>query len=452
VLRCQILTAVWGPWHTHRFTNYNLPSLLSAGNFPAFTRDIDTDYVIVTSKADAPAIAQSAAFGALKKFMNPRIVAYPEKVFGHPIETHKKIWQNGYRAATKTRAFYITNPADMIWSDGSFATVAKRLQAGKTSIYAMFARVVDETFIGETDKLHRKKNTIEIPSRSLIDMKMRHLHPFHAAYVRDSSQYPFHYEYVYWPVKGEGLLMRTFATTVLGFFPAIDSITSNYTLAQVRNPDEVDFIDDSDDMCGVSLTPLMKDQNWYATPRKFDIDELGAWWITFDGAAHVPLARTHFHFHTKGTASPEWRRAELSSDFTVNQALLSRELIRTGRILKDNGCQIAAEILATALYGARLRRRWRWRGPLTISVPNDAALAPYKETIADRLLAAGKDAALIDYLSHHIERTRAPDAGTPPGPASTGDAAALPPDVVSKIDLPMGNTLLILNKIVRPLD
>lgn len=424
--------------------------MLASGNLPEFTRTIETDYVIVTSKNDVSLIEASPAYRALKKFLRPRIVAYPDKLFGHPIETHKKIWQNGYRAAMRNEAFYITNPADMIWSDGSFGTIARHMAEGKKSIYAMFARVVDDSFTEDADRYRGSDGAIEIPPRSMIDMTMRHLHPFHATYLRDSGQYPFHYEYVYWPIKGEGLLMRTFATTVLGFYPAIDSVTSNYTLAEVRDPQDIAFIDDSDDMCGVSLTPLMKDHNWYSTPRTFDIDELGAWWITFDGAAHVPLARTSFRFHTGGTASPEWRRAERMSDFVVLQGLLSREIIRLGRILKNNDCVIAAEILATALYAGRLRRRWRWRGPQDIFVPNDIALARHRKRLFERYLVPGKEADLVDYLAHHMIPTAAAKESEQPSVADQTLLAIEQANIIKKIDLPFGNRLFIVNKLVRP--
>lgn len=424
--------------------------MLAPGNLPEFARTVETDYVIVTSKDDRRAIEASPAYQALKQFVRPRIVAYPSKMFGHPIETHKKIWQNGNRAATRNEAFYITNPADMIWSDGSFKTVARHLAAGKKSIYAMFARVVDDVFTDDANSYRRDGNVIEIPARTMIGMTMRHMHPFHAAYLRDSNQYPFHYEYVYWPVKGEGLLMRTFATTVLGFYPAIDSVTSNYTLTEIRDPQDVVFIDDSDDMCGVSLTPLMKDHNWYSTRRSFDVDELGPWWITFDGAAHVPLARTKFRFHTGGTASPEWRRAEQMSDFAVLQGLLSREIIRAGRILKDNDCTIAAEILATALYAARLRRRWRWRGPQDILIPDDAALAPFKDQLVERYLAPGKEPDLIDYAAYHIKPATPVDGGASATPDNNIPHGVQQADIVKKIDLPFGNRLYILNRLVHP--
>jgi hypothetical protein len=467
-VRCLILTAVWGDWHTNRFISVNLPSLLAAKNLPEFSRAVDTTYVIATSVSDALTIRQSPAYQALNRLVQLRIVSYRDSAFGAPIATHMKIWRTGVRDALRRRAFYVVNPADMVWADGSFGTVARRLAAGKKALYAMFARVLDDTFTAEALKLADGEAAIAIPPRVMIDMTLRHLHPFHAAYLRDSDQFPFHPEYIYWPIAGEGLLMRSLATTVLGFFPAEYQVDAHFSLASVHNPDEVDFIDNSDDLCGVSLTPLRKDQNWYAARRTLDIDEVGAWWIDYDGPPNLSLARSKFLFHTSGADSVAWRRARQMSDFFVRQAVVSREIIRTARVLKRNGCRIAASILATALYAARLRRCWRWNPPLIIVVPNDNALKPHQKGIAETLLRCGREKELLDFVSAHIfpvdasvqEHLRAAtDAHSEPFSGQllsiNGHALIVDKqrrrlalggrDVLANLELPLGNRLYIVD-------
>ena len=401
-MRCHILTAVWGDWHTDRFINVNLPSLLAPKNLPDFAHTVETTYIIATSKSDARVIRQSLAYRLLSQLVRLRIVSYRDSAFGAPVATHMKIWHNGVRAAARRGAFFVVNPADMAWADGSFSTIAKRLAAGKKAVYAMFARVLDEPFTQEALELRNRDGAIPIAPRHMIDMTFRHLHPFHAAYLRDSDQFPFHAEYVYWPIQREGLLMRSLATTVLGFYPAEYNVNSNFSLDTIKNPQDLDFIEDSDDLCGVSLTPLRKDQSWYAAFQSLDIDEVGAWWIEFDGPAHLPLARSRFLFHTGGTDSLAWQRARRMSDFFILQTIISREIIRIGRVLKQNGCQIAAEILATALYAARLRRHWHWGPPLSIVASNDDALKPYHKDIVHHLLKPGREKELRNFVYTHV--------------------------------------------------
>jgi hypothetical protein len=400
-LRCHILTAVWGPWHTETFINLNLPSLLAPGNLPDFANKIDTTYVIGTSVSDGKLIRQSTAYRRLREILPIRIVAYSDSAFGAAVATHMKIWHNGVRSAARRGSFFMTNPADMVWADGSYGKIADYLHMGKKAVYAMFARVVDETFREEAQQWRSQDGQIQLPPRRMIDLTLRHLHPFHAAYLRDSDQFPSHSEYIYWPVPGEGLLMRSLATTALAFHASDYEVNSNFSLAFVKDPEDVAFIEDSDEVCGVSLTPLLKDRSWYSRLQNVDIDEVGSWWITFDGPAHLALARTKFRFHTGNAMSERWRQAGQMSDFFVLQALISREVIRLGRLLRQNFCVRAAECLATALYAARLRRRWRWRGPVSIFAPDDVGMAPH----ADRLLALltpGCEKNLTDFLFAHV--------------------------------------------------
>jgi len=471
-MRCHILTAVWGPWHTDRFINVNLPSLLAANNLPEFSRRIVPTYVIATSKSDAGLIAASQAYRLLQNIMRVQIVTYRDSAFREPISTHKKIWQKGVRDAARSKAYLMVNPADMVWADGSFRTVAERLASGKKAIYALFARVLDETFTREASALRGQEGAITIAPRTMIDMTLRHLHPFHAAYLRDSDQFPFHVEYVYWPVHGEGLLMRSLATTVLAFDPAECDVNFNFTLESMRNPRDLDMIDDSDDLCGVSLTPLKKDQNWYAAFQRLDIEEVGAWWLTFDGAAHLPLAKTRFLFHTGGRDSSAWQRAKGMSDFFVLQALISREIIRVGRLLKKNHCNIFAEILATALYAGRIRRQWHWSPPLSFVVPNDEALKPYRRDIVDRLLTPGHEKELVGFIFDHVFRCQstlvqkcqgASEAATATDDrivSVNGPSLAIRKaragmtiggrNVLSRSDLPLGNQLFVVDGTLPP--
>jgi hypothetical protein len=402
LVRCHILTAVWGAWHTDAFINLNLPSILAPGNLPAFARQIDTTYVIGTSVSDSKIIKDSPAYRLLQKIARVRIVAYNDAAFGAPVATHMKIWRDGVKAAERRGAFFLTNPADMVWADGSFRTVADRFEAGKKAVYAMFARVVDETFREEAQRPSGQEVPLSLPPRRMMELTLRHLHPFHAAYLRDSDQFPFHAEYIYWPVPGEGLLMRSLATTALAFHAREYAVNSNFSLAFVKDPDDIAFINDSDEICGVSLTPLLKDRSWYTKSRPIDLDEVGSWWITFDGPAHLALAQQKFRFHTNGGTSDRWRRAGQMSGFFVLQALISREMIRLARLLKQNFCVKAAEYLATALYAGRLRRRWHLRGPVSIFAPDDSSLARHAGPNFERLLLPGHEKELADFMFAHV--------------------------------------------------
>ena len=404
-MRCEFLTAVWGPWHTHVFAELALPSLLARGNFPAFVRDIESTYFIHTSSRDAEVIAESQGFRALREIMKVKLVQHPERMFGDPVATHVKIWLNGVKRAQRRNAFIAALPADMVWADGAYQSVVAELKTGKKAIYAMFVRVTSETFIDAYHKTARRDasaGSASIRPRELMALMQRHIHPLHAAYLRDGDHFPFHSEYILWPVGTEGFLMRSLATTVLMFQAVEYAVNPQFSLAKNDRPEEVAFMTDSDQMCGVSLTPILKDMDWYLHPRRADLDEIGAWWIRFDGPAHLDLARQYFRFHETDVSESLWRQTERRSDFFVVQALIAREITRIGRALKEHNCRSAAKCLAVAHYAGRLRRHWRWRGPVTVFAPSEAAFDAIPPNAFIELLSKGADGRLRDAILAHL--------------------------------------------------
>lgn len=403
-LRARFLTAVWGQWHSDAFLTQNLPSLLAEGNLPQFHRLIPSVYQICTRQSDAQKIRAATSVLALQNMMPVEVEELPDADFADPVETHTRIWRNNVERARRDGAVFTAVPADMVWADGTFRTIAGRLRSGFKAIYAMFIRVVDETFSEEFRTIYgdRVASVVSLTARRLMEMTLRHIHPMHCAYLRDSNYFPFHPEYVLWPVPGEGFLMRSFATTVLTFDPSHFDVNHQYSLATCPDPREVAFIDDSDEVYGVSITPLLKDRDWYARPGRLDIDDIGAWWNAFDGPAHRYLASHRFRFHSVPVTEALWRRIEAQSDFLVVQSSIAKEMIWIGRFLLEHGHRLAAACFAVAYYYGKLRRKWIWRGPVTIFCPTDEAFSEFSKEELDSLFAPGREAELVDLIEAHI--------------------------------------------------
>lgn len=407
-MRCDLVTAVWGSWHVDAFIRFALPSLLAEGNLPAFRGAVDTDYLIHTRRSDALAIRAAPVFQTLSRTVRVEIVTHPDRIFGSPIETHAAIWHSTVNAAKQANRFLGVVIPDMVWADGAFGTLARMIQSGKKAFYASFVRVVSETFSEELSQHNGWSDGVvcAVSPRRLMELAIRHLHPLQAAYFRDSQHFPFHAECVLWPVSDEGFLMRCLANSVLLFHAADYPVNRQFSLAAVKQSADVAFLTDSDAFFGAGLTPLMKDADWYFERRTADLEEVGAWWLDYEGPAHRELARQRLRFHDRDMTEPAWRTAERQSDFFVAQAVVAREMIRIGRALRAMGCRRAAELLATALYTARLRRRWHWPGPVTVFAPSDAAFARLPPDEYRRLLSAGNEHELVDVVMAHV----APDA------------------------------------------
>lgn len=353
-----------------------LPTLLAPGNLPALHAVAPTSYRIHTSETDKPRFEEHPGIAALRQILPVEIATSPDDAFKHPVETHLGIWRDGVSRARAVGAHFMALPADMLWADGAFGHLAQRLAAGEVAVYALFMRVVHETI---TEALGWRSGGPPLPfgalpPRELVGLALRHIHPLLAAYRRDSEHFPFHPEYIIWPVPGEGVLMRSLATTALIFDPQHCAVDHHFSLLEGADLERVGFIDDSDQLFGVSLTPLTKDVNWFFTRQTADIETIGAWWNVFDGYAHDHLADHAIRFHAAAPTETAWRRAELRSNFLVGQSRTARELIRIGRFLRSMGYSAASEYLAMAIMLGRLRRMWRWQGPFTIFCPSEAAL------------------------------------------------------------------------------
>ncbi len=407
---CHILTAVWGAWHSEVFLSLQLPSLLAPGNLPALHAAVPTTYRIQTSQSDAPRFEAAPGVAALRRILPVEIEALPDDDFRHPVETHLAIWHDGVDRARAAGAYFMALPADMLWADGAFSHLAGRLASGEAAVYALFIRATLETIAEELGWRPGGPPLTAgaLPPRDLVGLALRHLHPLHAAYRRDSAHFPFHPEYIVWPVRDEGLLMRSLATTALIFAPQRCAVDHHFSLLEGTDLDTVGFIDDSDDFFGVSLTPLLKDLNWFFTWQDLDIETVGAWWDVFDGHAHDRLADRRIRFHAVEPTPSAWRQAELRSDFLVGQCRIARDLIQIGRFFHHMGYRAASEHLALAIATGRLRRRIRRRrGPFTVFCPADAALARPGE---------GEAASLEHILAHVVEdKIEAPadDVGAP---------------------------------------
>ncbi|MBP2294319.1 fasciclin domain-containing protein [Azospirillum rugosum] len=461
---CYLVTALWGDWHTRVFTEMNLRTLLAERNLPLFAREVRCTYLVYTRATDAGWIASSAAWQALARIMPVHIEVLPDSAFTNPIDTHVAIWHAGADRARNDGAYMLTIPADFAWADGAFATIAGHLAAGKRAIYYMCIRVVHETFAEDFAAAARPGElAVRFTPRQLMALTMRHLHPLHAAYTRDCAHFAHHMEYSIWPVEGEGFIMRLLVGSVLCYDPRRFDLDPKFSLAQAESVEDVAVIDDSDDMYSVSLTPLLKDRNWYFTRRRTDPDEVGGWWLQYDGAFQWPLAQRWLRFHTGDMTPDAWRRVGRQSDFFVVQALLAREMIRIGRVMAGIGLHKAADCLAVALYGNRLRRRWTWRGPVTVFCPVDDAFAVLGGL--ESLLAEEGQDALFALVKAHValgpvELPVLPDEGG--AFAGHGTVTSLADDVLpvtveggttrvggcrvlDRLHLPHGNTLYVID-------
>ena len=397
-------TVVWGPWHTGVFLDVNLTSLLAPGNLAAFAQKHDVRYRIFTAKDDAERIEATKAFQLASQIVRFELIDLKIDRSIGPIAMHHMLWRRSIEDARKAGAMILLIPPDVVWSNGAFGHIADIAALGKTAIFMTYMRVVSETAVPEVKRLFqdRAMSVLDAPSRPLVELCMRHLHPLALTYVRDCPNFPTHPELILWPVEGEGYLMRSLVREMFAYDPRHFDLNAMALPAHRPNPAEVHYITDSDDLFSISLTPLMKDIEWFAEPAPLDPLRVGAWWLRFDSPANDVVADQRFYVHTGGHAGPLWRRAELQSDSLVRRLMGTREVLRMLSGLAQQGRVDIEQILAMALIEAKLASWCRRDGPITILLPHGSVTRRWVADEGPHLAKRGARRRLLRLILDHV--------------------------------------------------
>ena len=401
----QFSTVVWGPWHTGVFLDANLPSLLASGNLQAFASRHQVTYRIQTAEDDVARITSSTAYQQASRIVNCQVIGHALPRGISPIAMHHIFWRQGIEDARKAGAMVLLVPPDVIWSNGSLGHVADIAAQGKTAIFMTYMRVVSETAVPAIILRFRNAHTgvIDASSRQMVDVAMRHIHPLTLTYRRDSTNFPTHPEFLLWPVEGEGFLMRVLVREMFAYDPRQYDLNEQALLAHAPDPDQVHYITDSDDLFALSLAPLTKDMEWYATPRRLDPLTVAAWWLRYDSPGNDLVARHHFSIHAGARTPDTWRRAQSRSDILMQRISGTREVLRVMGAMASRNLTHGEQLLATALSETKLAHFIRPAdAPATILLPGAGDVyRAISDTCADTCGAGGR-ALLALVLGHTL--------------------------------------------------
>lgn len=293
-----------------------------------------------------------------------------------PIAMHHILWRRAIEDARRDGAMVLFVPPDVIWSQSSFGHIGEVAATGKHAIFMAYMRVVSETAVPAVRRLFQDPSTgvIDAPSRALVDLGMRHIHPLTLTYCRDSPNFPIHPEFILWPVGREGYLMRVLVREMFAYDPRHFDLNPQALLAHRPDPADVHYITDSDDLFSLSLAPLAKDVEWYAKPQRLDPLNLGAWWLRYDSPANDVVAGHYFYIHREERTPRAWREAELQSDVLLERIAGMREVLRVLTAMQTANLAYAEQVLAAALIETKLARFIRPNGgAATILLPGAAA-------------------------------------------------------------------------------
>lgn len=372
---CVFTTVFWGDWHRDMFLKVNLPTMLAAGNLPAFTAGVSCEYLIYTTSHDAQIIERNKAFVRLRSLMPVKVKIFSPSKTRHPIDLHRDIWHAATNYAQNRGALILFMPPDVGWADGSLARLRDVLIKGKRAIFMAYPRVVSETIVPAMLDQYpcSAEQAMTISPRQMMTLAVTHIHPLMAIYDRAASHFPIHPEMVLWPIRDDGFLLRFLARELFCFEPGKYPLTPQALLARMPPPDDIYVFDDAREFLSISLTPLWKDMEWYLERKKLDPLFVGRWWLAFDSPANDYLSTVNLRFGCGDGDESAWRRAELSADALMAHLRSAREFNRVLTTLARMNHMRAASFLASALRIQGLARRWPYREPLVILAPTDSA-------------------------------------------------------------------------------
>lgn len=403
-------TVVWGDWHTGVYLDANLPSLLAPENLPAFAKQHDVTYRILTAARDIPRIQSSAAFQRAQSIVPFELIACPVENTDNPIAVHHQLWRRSIAEAREAGAMILFVPPDVIWANGSIGHVANLIEQGKRAVFMTYMRVVSETCVPAARRRHLSKDgtTIDASPRELVRLCFEHIHPLTLTYLRDSPNFPIHPEFILWPVAGEGYLMRVLVREMFAYDPNLITLNRQALPANVPDLDLIHYINDSDDLFSLSLAPLTKDADWYMKPQSLDPIKIADWWLTYDSPANDVVAKHYFYVHSVPKTPEKWRAAEAESDILMRKISGTREMLRVIGGFQNQDTLYARQVLSLALAETKLPELLKCDQAFTVLIPNDQATIRWLQSIGSNLFEFSKSQEFCRLILDHVLVGRIP--------------------------------------------
>jgi hypothetical protein len=291
--RVDLITAVWGEWHTNAFLSACLPSLLAEGNLPALAGQYPCRYCIATNARGAAPIEASLAFRRLRNIVEPKLTVLADEHFSgdttdDAVANQSLIWGMQIERSKFDQSNIILMGPDIVTANGSLAHIGVLFEAGERAIFTKAIRSIDETFRPALGAFTSPEGTIRIDSRSLVRLVLEHLHPLVGQHILGNERFAAHSELLLRPLANEGFAMRLLASEVFAF----DS--DHVELDHMKVP-VIDFapafVLDSHDFFQASLTPLYKDVDWYHLPYACTPHAVARWWSVHDNPIFDELSR-----------------------------------------------------------------------------------------------------------------------------------------------------------------
>lgn len=328
----QILLPVWGYEFVHQFLEWSLPTLLAPGNLPALSSTLPTEFVFLTSAADAAMLREHPACRSLAKLCPVRFEAIDDLITdGNYSTTITLAYERAIRRAGPTMldTYFFFLVSDFIFADGSLASVIARMQAGASAVQVGNFQVVEEE---AREWLHRRIGSpresgasapLMLQPCELMRWALTCIHPTTMANTVNLGLFHnTHTNRLFWRVDDDTLIGRFYLMHMICIRPeASDFIigaSCDYSFVPEMCPSgNIAVMTDSDDYLAIEVQPR-RHESRFLRLGPIDPIELARSLSEWTTAAHRQNARHTLCFHA-GERPPELPRFIAEADAFVGR-------------------------------------------------------------------------------------------------------------------------------------
>ena len=271
----HLVALVWGNEYIDPFLEFSLPSLLAPGNIPSLAAVAPVVFKFFTQATDVSRLTADPTVEALRKVAEVRFETVDDQIksdkYAVMVTCHKEALQDAHLVS----AAVVFVVPDAVQSDGSFATVATVVQAGKRVVIVPSLRVVKESVTLQLRRQYMPTpgKPLAASARELVRLGISHMHPDCRTRFWDSKDFTPNPVTVQWRVDDDGFILRGFHLHPLLIFPthssgnALSTLDDDLLLLACPDYDLFHVVEDSDDGFFVDLSTLPHGR-WAGHPQK----------------------------------------------------------------------------------------------------------------------------------------------------------------------------------------
>jgi hypothetical protein len=209
--RVRVICYAWGDKYVDDFLYATLPALLAAGNLPHLAGRFDLEFVFLTEAHQWARIRATPSWQRLDSLCKTKLVALDDLIVGHwyGISLSKILVRSfAELGAAMLETYLIFLNADFIIANGSYRSLADKIEAGETLIFAPSYCVLREDALPELMR-YRRGDILDIAPREMAAIGLANRHYTIRAKTANQRLFRIHrYDQFYWYVDRQTLLAR----------------------------------------------------------------------------------------------------------------------------------------------------------------------------------------------------------------------------------------------------